>query len=135
MTMRPLIFVLATAWCRLSSSLGVALSRDRNRLGRAPPAVRAARVERTLAVPRVTLATTLVGATSRHARTRIGSMLARQSLLWAPLLRLPPLLVVITSCRRPSQRIDKVVRWSAPLRLVSFLLRPIIVSSGRVVRR
>src|SRR5574337_1284460 len=81
-------------------SAEVALSAcDRNRL-RARVAggnTRAARTERMLAVPQVTLATTLVGANiaTLVAVLLVGVELARRGItpLWAPLVTVPPLLV------------------------------------------
>jgi putative hemolysin len=118
----------------------VALSAcDRGRLRQraAGGARRAARVEAMLAVPQVTLATTLVGANlaTLVAVIAIGLELARrgESLLWAPLFAVPPLLVLghLVPKTLVTAQADKIVELvAAPLRLVSYLLRPIVAVVG-----
>jgi putative hemolysin len=142
MTVQTLALVLAA--CVLVQGFfvasEVALSAcDRNRL-RARAAGgnrRAARVERMLAVPQVTLATTLVGANlaTLIAVLAIGLELAqrRESLLWAPLFAVPPLLVLghLVPKTLVTAHADKIVELvAAPLRLMSFLLRPIVEVVG-----
>lgn len=142
MSTQSLIFVLAA--CVLGQGFfvasEVALSAcDRGRLrARAAAGGRgAARVERMLAVPQVTLATTLVGANlaTLIAVLAVGLELARrgESLLWAPLLAVPPLLVFghLVPKTIVTAQADKVVELLAtPLRLVSFLLRPVVAVVG-----
>ncbi len=118
----------------------VALSAcDRNRLRQraAGGKPRAARAERMLAVPQVTLATTLVGANLALmiAVLAIGLELAErgESLLWAPLLAVPPLLVLghLVPKAIVQAHADAIVDAIAnPLRLASFLLRPIVAVVG-----
>lgn len=118
----------------------VALSAcDRGRLRQraAGGARRAARVEEMLAVPQVTLATTLVGANlaTLVAVIAIGLELARrgESLLWAPLFAVPPLLVLghLVPKTLVTAQADKIVELvAAPLRLLSYLLRPIVAVVG-----
>lgn len=97
----------------------------------------AARAERMLAVPQVTLATTLVGA---NLATLIAvlvlalELLARgASPMWAPLFVVPPLLVVghLVPKAIVQAHADRMVdRIATPLRLASFLLRPFVVVVG-----
>ena len=142
MTTQSLTFVLAG--CVLAQGFfvasEVALSAcDRNRLRtRAAGGARsAARVERMLGVPQVTLATTLVGANlaTLVAVLAIGLELAErgQSLLWAPLLAVPPLLVLghLVPKTLVTAQADRVVELVAtPLQLMSLLLRPIVAVVG-----
>jgi len=118
----------------------VALSAcDRNRLRQraAGGKQRAARAERMLAVPQVTLATTLVGANLAMmiAVLAVGLELAErgESLLWAPLFAIPPLLVVghLVPKAIVQAHADRLVDAVAnPLRLASFVLRPIVAVVG-----
>ena len=97
----------------------------------------AARAERMLAVPQVTLATTLVGA---NLATLIAVLVLAlelmergQSALWAPLLAVPPLLVIghLVPKAIVQAHADSVVdRIATPLRLASFVLRPLVVVVG-----
>ncbi len=118
----------------------VALSScDRNRL-RARAASgnhRASRTERMLEVPQVTLATTLVGANiaTLVAVLLVGVELAAKGLtpLWAPLVTVPPLLVLghLVPKTVVQAHADQVVDvLAAPLRLVSFVLRPVVAVVG-----
>ncbi|MGE3459036.1 MAG: hemolysin family protein [Kofleriaceae bacterium] len=112
---------------------------DRNRLraraaGGKPTAGRA---ERMLAVPQVTLATTLVGANlaTLIAVITVGIELNERhiALLWAPALAVPPLLVLGHLVPKSIVQVhaDRVVDGLAtPLRLASFVLRPIVVLVG-----
>ncbi len=121
-------------------SAEVALSAcDRARLrGRAStgnPA--AARAERMLAVPQVTLATTLVGANLATiiAVLAVALELATRgdSPMWAPLIAVPPLLVLghLVPKALVQAHADKLVDAIArPLRLASFILRPVVVVVG-----
>jgi putative hemolysin len=121
-------------------SVEVALSAaDRNRL-RARAAggkASAIRAERMLGVPQVTLATTLVGANLALLIAVIGVAIEvvdrGRSPLWAPLLAVPPLLVVGHLVPKQIVQIqaDKVVDSLATwLRLWSFVLRPIVIVVG-----
>jgi CBS domain containing-hemolysin-like protein len=112
---------------------------DRNalRARAAAGAANAARAERMLAVPQVTLATTLVGA---NLATLVAVLLlalelmARgESPMWAPLMVVPPLLVLghLVPKAIVQAHADKTVdRLATPLRLASFLLRPLVVVVG-----
>jgi len=142
MTTQSLVFVLVG--CVLVQaffvSSEVALSAcDRNRLRTraANGGSKAARAERMLGVPQVTLATTLVGANLAMmvAVLVIGLELARrgESLLWAPLFAVPPLLVLghLVPKAIVQAHADSAVEVIAnPLRLMSFLLRPIVAVVG-----
>ncbi len=142
MTTQTLVLVLAA--CVLAEgffvSSEVALTAcDRNAL-RARAAggkKRAARAERMLAIPQVTLATTLVGANLAMlvAVVALGLEIAERghSPLWAPLVAVPPLLVLghlmpkaITQAHA-DRLVDILVN---PLRLMSFVLRPIVAVVG-----
>jgi putative hemolysin len=100
-------------------------------------AANAARAERMLAVPQVTLATTLVGA---NLATLIAvivlalELLERgQSPLWAPLVAVPPLLVIghLVPKAIVQAHADSVVdKIATPLRFASFVLRPLVVGVG-----
>ncbi len=112
---------------------------DRNRLRQRAAAgkTRAARAERMLAVPQITLATTLVGANLAVliAVLAVGLELHDQglSLLFAPLFVIPPLLVIghLVPKAIVQAHADSIVDLIAnPLRLMSFVLRPIVVVVG-----
>jgi putative hemolysin len=117
----------------------VALSAcDRNRLRQRAAAgkARAARAERMLAVPQVTLATTLVGANLALlvAVLAVGLEVAErgQPLLWA-LVVVPPVLVIghLVPKAIVQAHADRLVDVIAtPLRLASFLLRPLVAVVG-----
>ena len=121
-------------------SAEVALSAaDRNRMrGRAAGGnVAAVRAERMLGVPQVTLATTLVGANLALLIAVIGVAIELvdrgSSPLWAPLLAVPPLLVLGHLVPKAIVQIqaDKVVDGLATwLRLASYVLRPIVFVVG-----
>lgn len=142
MSTQTLVFVLAC--CVLAQGFfvasEVALSAcDRNRLRQRAAAGgrRAARVERMLAVPQVTLATTLAGANLAMliAVLAVGLELAerKESVSWAPLLAVPPLLVIghLVPKTLVAAQADKVVELVAtPLQLLSWLLRPIVAVVG-----
>ncbi len=142
MATQSLIFVLVA--CVLAQGFFVAsevalsaCDRGRLRTRAAGGARRAARVERMLAVPQVTLATTLVGANlaTLIAVLAIGLELVRRgdSPLWAPLLVVPPLLVLghLVPKTIVTAQADRLVELlAAPLQLMSFLLRPIIAVVG-----
>lgn len=112
---------------------------DRNalRARAAAGATSAARAERMLAVPQVTLATTLVGA---NLATLVAVLVLALNLmsrdvspLWAPLMVVPPLLVLghLLPKAIVQAHADKTVdRLATPLRLASFLLRPLVVVVG-----
>jgi putative hemolysin len=97
----------------------------------------AARAERMLAVPQVTLATTLVGA---NLATLVAVLVLAlelleggQSPLWAPLIAVPPLLVIghLVPKAIVQAHADGVVdRIATPLRLASFALRPLVIIVG-----
>jgi CBS domain containing-hemolysin-like protein len=97
----------------------------------------AARAEKMLAVPQVTLATTLVGANlaTLVAVLAVALQLATTggSPLWAPLVAVPPLLVLghLVPKTLVQAHADKLVdAVASPLRLASWLLRPIVVVVG-----
>ncbi len=118
----------------------VALSAcDRGRLRQRAAAgkSRAVRVERMLAVPQVTLATTLVGANLAIlvAVLAVGLELhdRQLSLMLAPLFVIPPLLVIghLVPKAIVQAHADAIVDAIAnPLRLMSFVLRPIVFVVG-----
>jgi putative hemolysin len=142
MTTQSLVFVLVSCVIVQAFFVGaeVALSacdRSRLRARAANGGAKAARAERMLAVPQVTLATTLVGANLAMmiAVIVIGLECAQrgESLLWAPLFVVPPLLVLghLVPKAIVQAHADSAVEWLAsPLRLMSFLLRPIVVLVG-----
>jgi magnesium and cobalt exporter, CNNM family len=97
----------------------------------------AARAERMLAVPQVTLATTLVGANlaTLVAVVLLGEVLALHAIspLWAPLIAVPPLLVLghLVPKAIVQAHADRMVDMLAnPLRLASFVLRPLVAIVG-----
>jgi CBS domain containing-hemolysin-like protein len=97
----------------------------------------AARVEKMLAVPQVTLATTLVGANlaTLIAVVILGEGLAARgtSPLWSPLIIVPPLLVVghLVPKAIVQAHADRLVDILAnPLRLTSLVLRPLVALVG-----
>jgi CBS domain containing-hemolysin-like protein len=121
-------------------SAEVALSAcDRNalRARAAGGGTSAARAERMLAVPQVTLATTLVGA---NLATLVAVLILALELIlrgaspmWAPLIAVPPLLVLghLVPKAIVQAHADKTVdRLATPLRLASFALRPLVVVVG-----
>jgi putative hemolysin len=121
-------------------SAEVALSAcDRNalRARAAGGAANAARAERMLAVPQVTLATTLVGA---NLATLIAVLVLALELIergasaiWAPLLVVPPLLVIghlVPKAIVQAHADSMVDKLATPLRLASFVLRPLVVVVG-----
>jgi CBS domain containing-hemolysin-like protein len=138
-TLGVLLGVCAVADAFFVSS-EVALSAcDRNRLRQraAGGNTRAARAERMLAVPQITLATTLVGANLAVliAVLIVGLELFERgmSLLWAPVFVVPPLLVIghLVPKAIVQAHADSIVDVIAtPLRLASFLLRPIVIVVG-----
>lgn len=142
MSMQTLILVLAG--CVLAQAFFVAsevalsaCDRGRLRARAAGGATRAARVERMLAVPQITLATTLVGANlaTLVAVLALGLELAERgaSLLWAPLFAVPPLLLFghLLPKTIVTAHADKIVELVAtPLRLASYALRPIVAAVG-----
>ena len=98
---------------------------------------RAARAERMLAVPQVTLATTLVGANlaTLVAVLVLAMELAERGMspLWAPLIVVPPLLVLghllpKTIVQAHADRLVDVI--ASPLRLASFVMRPVVAIVG-----
>jgi len=93
----------------------------------------AARVESMLAVPQVTLATTLVGANlaTLVEVVMLGVALALRgiSALWAPLIVIPPMLVIghLVPKAIVQAHADRIVDvLASPLRLASIVLRPIV---------
>jgi putative hemolysin len=118
----------------------VALSAcDRNQLRARAAAgdLRAQRAERMLAAPQVTLATTLVGGNlaSLIAVLLVGIELSvhRITPLWAPLIAVPPLLVLghlVPKAIVQAHADGLVDAFAPPLRLASFVLRPIVVVFG-----
>jgi len=140
----PSTFGLLLAGCAIADAFfvasEVALSAcDRTRLRQRAAAgkARAARAERMLAVPQVTLATTLVGANLALlvAVLAVGIALHEDGrpLLWAPVLAVPPLLVIghLVPKAIVQAHADSIVDLIAnPLRLMSFVLRPIVFLVG-----
>jgi CBS domain containing-hemolysin-like protein len=100
-------------------------------------AANAARAERMLGVPQVTLATTLVGA---NLATLIAVLVLALELLvrgasplWAPLLAVPPLLVIghLVPKALVQAHADSVVdKIATPLRFASWVLRPLVIVVG-----
>ncbi|MFT3691838.1 MAG: hemolysin family protein [Kofleriaceae bacterium] len=97
----------------------------------------AARIEKMLSIPQVTLATTLVGANLATLVAVI--MLAEvlhahgESPLWSPLIVIPPLLVIghIVPKAIIQAHADRLVDLMAvPLRFASLVLRPIVMIVG-----
>jgi putative hemolysin len=121
-------------------SAEVALSAaDRHRLRKraAEGKKSAVRAERMLGVPQVTLATTLVGANLALLVAVISVALELvdhgHSLLWAPVLAVPPLLVIghLVPKQLVQVHADKLVDGLATwLRLATFVLRPIVAVVG-----
>ncbi|MGN6110192.1 MAG: hemolysin family protein [Kofleriaceae bacterium] len=142
MTTQTLVLILiacvvAQAFFVASEVALSACDRARLRQRAAAGGSSAVRVERMLAIPQVTLATTLVGSNlaTLVAVLAIGVELAErgESLLWAPLFAVPPLLVLghLIPKSIVQAHADRMVdTLSAPLRLVSFVLRPLIVVVG-----
>jgi CBS domain containing-hemolysin-like protein len=114
-----------------------ACDRGRLRARAAAGAAAALRAERMLAMPRVTLATTLLGANLATivAVLAVGLALCTRddTPLWAPLVAVPPLLVLghlvpkAIAQAHADRAVDVVAR---PLRLASWLLRPLVVAVG-----
>ncbi len=142
MPMRTLVFVLVACVLVQAFFVGseVALSAcDRNRLRTRAQngGAKAARAERMLAIPQVTLATTLVGANlaTLIAVLAVGLEVARrgESLLWAPLFAVPPLLVLghlVPKAIVQAHADSAVELFANPLRLMSFVLRPVVAVVG-----
>jgi putative hemolysin len=98
---------------------------------------RARRAERMLAVPQVTRATTLVGSSlaALIAVLLVGIELsaAGETPLWSPLIVVPPLLVLghlVPKAIAQAHADALAVAFSTPLRLASFVLRPLVVVVG-----
>jgi CBS domain containing-hemolysin-like protein len=96
-----------------------------------------ARVENMLAVPQITLATTLVGANlaTLVAVVILGVALALRgiSAMWAPLIAVPPMLLIghLVPKAIVQAHADRVVDVIAsPLQLASLVLRPIVAVVG-----
>jgi len=128
---------LAQAFFVAAEAALAACDRNRLRARVATGDLRARRTERMLAVPQVTLATTLVGSTLALlvAVLLIGVELIDQGVspLWSPLITVPPLLVLgqLVPKTIVQTHADAVVDTLAgPLRLASFVLRPIVVVVG-----
>jgi len=128
---------LAQAFFVASEVALSACDRGRLRARAAAGRARAARAERMLAIPQVTLATTLVGANLAMlvAVLALGVELVElgHSPMWAPLFAVPPLLVIghLVPKAIVQAHADGVVESVAnPLRLMSFLLRPIVAIVG-----
>jgi putative hemolysin len=111
---------------------------DRGRLrARAAAGGAAARAERLVAVPRVTLATTLLGA---HLATIVAVLAVAVALIergdapaWAPLVAVPPLLVLghlVPKAIAQAHADRAVVLLARPLQLMSWLLRPLVAGIG-----
>jgi putative hemolysin len=134
--------ILAACLLALAFFVGaeVALaSCDRSRLRAEAQAgnARARRAEHMLAAPQITLATTLVGATlaTLLAVLVVGVELdvRRISPLWSPLIVVPPLLVfghLVPKAIAQAHADALVATLANPLRLASFVLRPIVAVVG-----
>ena len=129
--------VLAEAFFVGSEVALTACDRNRMRARAAAGNARAGRAERMLAIPQVTLATTLVGANLAMLIAVLVIALELhdrgQALLWAPLLVVPPILVLghLVPKAIVQAHADRLVDLLAtPLRGVSFLLRPIVAVVG-----
>ena len=99
--------------------------------------LRAQRAERMLAVPQVTLATTLVGTNlaALIAVLLVGIELSDAGItpLWSPLIVVPPLLVLghlVPKAIVQAHADGFVGGIATPLRLASFVLRPIVLVVG-----
>ncbi len=128
---------LADAFFVASEVALSACDRPRLRARAASGRVRAARAERMLAVPQVTLATTLVGANLALLIAVLAVAFALHDtgtpLLWAPVIVVPPMLVIghLVPKAIVQAHADSVVDLIAnPLKLMSFLLRPIVMVVG-----
>jgi putative hemolysin len=114
-----------------------ACDRGRLRARAAAGSAAAARTERMLAVPRVTLATTLLGA---HLATIVAVLAVAVALVgrgdtpvWAPLVAVPPLLVLghlVPKAIAQAHADRAVVVLARPLQLMSWLLRPLVAGIG-----
>ncbi|HET7503284.1 MAG TPA: hemolysin family protein [Kofleriaceae bacterium] len=121
----------------------VALStcdRGRMRTRAAAGDARARRAERMLAVPQVTLATTLIGSNLAMliAVLLVGVELTASDItpLWAPLIVVPPMLVVghVAPKAIVQAHADAVVgAFAGPLRVASYVLRPVVIVVGGYV--
>ena len=129
--------VIAQAFFVAAEVAFSACDRARLRSRAAGGASRARRAEKMVAVPQVTLATTLVGA---NIATLVAVLLVAlqlgqhgESPLWAPLIVVPPLLVLghLLPKAIVQGHADRMVDVLAtPLRLASFVLRPFVVVVG-----
>ncbi|MBA3462947.1 MAG: HlyC/CorC family transporter [Deltaproteobacteria bacterium] len=142
MSMSMLIFVLVV--CVLLQAFFVAAevalsAADRNLLhARAIGGKRsAARAEKMLGVPQVTLATTLVGASLALlvGVIAVGIEVHERghSLMWAPLIAVPPFLVLghLVPKQIVQVHADKLVdTLASPLRFASWVLRPAVIFVG-----
>jgi len=114
-----------------------ACDRGRLRTRAAAGDARARRTERMLGVPRITLATTLLGATLTTLFAvlvvAVELQLSDADPLWAPLIAVPPLLVFghLVPKAIAQTHADAVVDTLAgPLRLISFVVRPFVAVIG-----
>jgi putative hemolysin len=142
--MAPSSFGLVLAACVLAQAFFVcaeaalaACDRGRLRMRAAAGDTRARRTEHMLGVPQITLATTLVGATLATLIAVLAVAVELQASnvdpLWAPLIVVPPLLVFgqLVPKAIAQTHADAVVdTFAGPLRLVSFVLRPIVAVVG-----
>jgi putative hemolysin len=129
--------VIALAFFVAAEAALSACDRNRLRTRAASGDLRARRTERMLAVPHVTLATTLVGA---NLAALIAVLLVGVELqvlgmtpLWSPLLVVPPLLVLGHLVPRAIAQAHAdwmVDSMATPLRLASFVLRPLVAVAG-----
>jgi CBS domain containing-hemolysin-like protein len=128
---------LAQAFFVTSEVALSACDRSRLRARAAAGDLRARHTERLLAAPQVTLATTLVGATlaALIPVLLVASELSAQDItpLWAPVIVVPPLLVfghLIPKLVVQSHADALVDALATPLRLASFVLRPLVFIVG-----
>jgi CBS domain containing-hemolysin-like protein len=131
------VCVIALAFFVAAETALSACDRNRLRVRAGGGDVRAQRAERMLAVPQVTLATTLVGATlaSLSALLLVALEVSARgaSPLWASLIVVPPLLVfghLVPRTIAHAQADGVVGALATALRLASFVLRPIVAVVG-----
>ncbi len=129
--------VVALAFFVATEVALTACDRGRLRARAAAGGSAAARAERMLAVPRVTLATTLLGANLATIvavlAVGLGFAAHGETPVWAPLVAVPPLLVLGHFAPKAiaQAHADRTVDVLAqPLRLASWLLRPLVLGIG-----
>jgi CBS domain containing-hemolysin-like protein len=129
--------LLAQAFFVAAEAALSACDRGRLRTRAAAGDTGAQRAERMLRVPQITLATTLVGATGATLLAilivAVELEVSGTSPLWAPVIVVPPLLVfghLVPKAIAQTHADAAVAALTGPLRLFTFLLRPIVAVSG-----